>query len=340
MKDIIVLIPSLEPTEDFIKFIKQLSKDFKNIIVVNDGSSKEYNYIFEKVSENAIVLKHKENKGKGRALKTGFEYIKKHYNEKTVGVVTADSDGQHSISDIKKIATKLKKHPNTLILGKRNFNLKSVPFTNKFGNKMTRFVLYFATGLKIYDTQTGLRGYGYNDLDMYLKIPGERFEYEMNTLIYFAKHNLKILEVGIETIYSRVNYVSHFSFINDSISVYKNFLLYVIWQLTSFALELVLFFYLYKTIPQDNWGVLLFVTLISKTLGFLALFLIERNYSKVKVEKTIIEFEMLLFSIIVSTLLVYFIRPLKLFKLLKILIELLLIVVTSRLKNYRAFKNQ
>ena len=340
MKDIIVLIPSLEPTEDFIKFIKKLSKDFKNIIVVNDGSGKEYNYIFEKVSEYAIVLKHKENKGKGRALKTGFSYIKKHYNDKTIGVVTADSDGQHSILDIKKVATKLKKHPNALILGRRNFNLKSVPFTNKIGNRITRFVLYFATGLKVYDTQTGLRGYNYKNLDTYINIPGERFEYEMNTLIYFAKHNLKIIEIKIETIYSRVNYVSHFDLVTDSISIYKKFFLYVIWQLASFALELVIFFYFYKILPQDNWEILLFVTLASKTLGYAVLFLTERNYSEVKVEKTIIEFEMLLFSIIASTFLVYFMKPLRLFKLFKILIEVLLLFITSRLKDYRAFKNQ
>lgn len=340
MKDIIVLIPSLKPNEDLIKFIKKLNKDFKNIIVVNDGSSKECNYIFEKISEYAIVLKHKTNKGKGRSLKTGFEYIKKHYNDKIIGVVTADADGQHSIEDIKKVATKLKKHPNNLILGKRNFNLKCVPLSNKIGNKVSRFIFYCATGLKICDTQTGLRGYGYKDLDTYLKIPGERFEYEMNTLIMSLKYKIKIIETKIETIYSRVNYVSHFNQLTDSIKVYKKINYYLWLKLASFVLELLIFFYLYKTLPIENWMMLLFITMISKSLGFTILNLCNNKLKLENIDKTFIEFEMLLLTIIVSTILVYLVTPIKLFVLFKIIIEILLILVTAFLKNYRVFKNQ
>lgn len=340
MKDIIVLIPTLEPDEYFIKFLKEVSKNFKNVIVVNDGSGKEYNYIFEKASEYAIILKHKENRGKGRAIKTGLEYIKKHYTDKIVGVVTADSDGQHSIDDIKKVAQKLKKHPNTLILGRRNFNLKSVPRRNKFGNKITRYMLYCATGNQIYDSQTGLRGYDFKNLDKYLKIPGERFEYEMNTLIMAPKYKIKIHEIRIETIYSRVHYVTHFKPMIDSLKVYRKLYYYIALKLLTFILELILFFYFYKVLPQDNMGVFLFITMISKLIGFTMLHLINHGIGVNDSSKAFLEFEMLILATIISTLALYFLIPFKLFVLFKIIVEIVLIYITSKIKNYRVFKNQ
>ena len=340
MKDIIVLIPTLEPDEYFIKFLKEVSKNFKNVIVVNDGSGKEYNHIFEQAGEYAIILKHKENRGKGRALKTGFEYIKKHYTDKIIGVVTADSDGQHSIDDIKKVAQKLKKYSNTLILGRRNFNLKSVPSKNKFGNKITRYMLYCATGNKIYDTQTGLRGYDFKNLDAYLDIPGERFEYEMNTLIMAPKYKIKIHEMKIETIYSRVNYVTHFKPLIDSFKVYRKLNYYIALKILTFILELILFFYFYKTLPQENIGVFLFVTMISKIVAFGMLYLLNFRLEAKNSSKSILEFEMLIFTTIMSALVLYFMMPLRCFVLFKIIIEMLLMYVTSVIKNYRVFKNQ
>ena len=82
----------------------KLTKSFKNIIVVNDGSRDTYEQYFKDFEKKGIiVLKHHINYGKGRALKTALNYILNEYKD-IKAIITADSDGQHSPEDIEKVA--------------------------------------------------------------------------------------------------------------------------------------------------------------------------------------------------------------------------------------------
>ena len=75
--EIVVLIPSLNPNKEFIDYAKELTKDkLVHLIVINDGSRDELNYIYDEIAKckNTVVLKHAVNLGKGRGLKTGFNY--------------------------------------------------------------------------------------------------------------------------------------------------------------------------------------------------------------------------------------------------------------------------
>ena len=72
-----VIIPCLNPDDNFIEVFEGLKKQkIKNIITVDDGSDKDKKHYFKTVEKKygAIVLTHDVNKGKGRALKTAFEY--------------------------------------------------------------------------------------------------------------------------------------------------------------------------------------------------------------------------------------------------------------------------
>ena len=98
-KNIVVLIPALNPNEDFIDYSKKLLKSGNvSLIVVDDGSREELKYIFKEIGKlkNTTVLTHAVNLGKGRALKNGFNYYINNFNKKDYpGIITADSDGQH-----------------------------------------------------------------------------------------------------------------------------------------------------------------------------------------------------------------------------------------------------
>ena len=51
-KNIVVLIPSLNPNEDFIDYAKKLTKNEDvHLIVIDDGSRDELKYIFEKIGK-------------------------------------------------------------------------------------------------------------------------------------------------------------------------------------------------------------------------------------------------------------------------------------------------
>jgi len=49
-----------------------LAKKYGDVLVVDDGSKDRTSEIAQEVG--AIVLRHKTNRGKGQALKTGFNY--------------------------------------------------------------------------------------------------------------------------------------------------------------------------------------------------------------------------------------------------------------------------
>lgn len=217
---IIALIPAYEPEENMLDLLKNIKKDTDmDIVVVNDGSSDACKDIFSKSKEFAKVLEHEVNKGKGRALKTGLNYINDNYRGEYI-VVTMDADGQHTIEDALKICGLVKKSPDILVLGKRFFG-EDVPLRSRFGNAMTRLVYKIATGVKVYDTQTGLRAFSYKLVPLMLEIKGERYEYEINVLMECSKNNIEIKEIDIATIYINNNSGSHFNVFKDSYRIYK-----------------------------------------------------------------------------------------------------------------------
>lgn len=217
---IIALIPAYEPEENMLDLLENIKKDTDmDIVVVNDGSSDACKDIFSKAKEFAKVLEHEVNKGKGRALKTGLNYINDNYIGEYI-VVTMDADGQHTIEDALKICDLVKKSPDILVLGKRFFG-EDVPIRSRFGNAMTRLVYKIATGVKVYDTQTGLRAFSYKLIPLMLEIKGERYEYEINVLMECSKNNIEIKEIDIATIYINNNSGSHFNVFKDSYRIYK-----------------------------------------------------------------------------------------------------------------------
>ena len=212
----IALIPSLEPDEKLIKLVKELKINNYDVVVVDDGSGEEYKKIFDKL--DAKVISYSKNHGKGYALKTGLKYIQENYPESVV--VTMDSDGQHKVKDANNLYNYVKNHRDELAIGSRIRNNKT-PMRSKIGNSITMFIFKITTGLKIYDTQTGLRSFSSLLIPHFLDIKGDRYEYEMNMLLNLNKYKIKCKEIPIETIYFNNNKASHFNTIKDSFLIYK-----------------------------------------------------------------------------------------------------------------------
>lgn len=236
----VVLIPAYKPSEKLLDLVGELYGYGFDIIVVDDGSGYEYNEIFDKAESFAEILRYGENQGKGYAIKRGMVYIREHYDENTV-IVTADADGQHLAEDIVKVAEKTISTKRKMVIGCRDFLDEGVPLRSRLGNLITITVFKMATGTRIKDTQTGLRGFKYSMLERLISISGERYEYEMNMLMDIAREHKSILEVDIQTVYEDKNKSSHFSTFRDSIRIYKDILKFTSSSLASFAMDYLLF---------------------------------------------------------------------------------------------------
>lgn len=242
VEEIPIIIPSLEPDERLINIVKEiLALGMKNIVVVNDGSGREYEKIFDAIEgAGVVVLRHAVNLGKGRALKTAFNYCLNTFVG-LCGVVTADSDGQHTAKNIKKCAEALALYKDKLVLGVRDFSVSGIPFRSRFGNKVTVVTLNAVCGIKVADTQTGLRAIPAGFMKKLLSIPGERFEYETNMLIETKEMGIDIYEVPIETIYQKEEYSSHFNPLKDSIKIYRIFAKFIFSSMLSTLVDFIMF---------------------------------------------------------------------------------------------------
>lgn len=242
-KAIPVIIPSLEPDERLPRLLADMKQaGIRNIVLVDDGSGPAYAPFFEQAQRDwgCVVLRHAVNLGKGRALKTAFNHCLNTWPD-APGAITADSDGQHSPKDILRFMQAMTEHPDSLLLGCRDFDDAGVPFKSRWGNKITCFMFRSLCGVSVSDTQTGLRGVPTAFMKRLMNVPGERFEFESNMLIE-TRDRLPILELPIETIYdSKENHSSHFHPLRDSARIYAIFGKFLFSSLSSSVLDLALF---------------------------------------------------------------------------------------------------
>lgn len=257
-----VVIPSYEPDEKLMGLLRELRETgFENLVLVDDGSGQEYEPFFRRAREEfgARVLSHAVNQGKGRALKTAFNYCLKEFEE-APGVITADSDGQHSPECILACVDALLAHPDSLILGCRCFEGEDVPARSEFGNKCTRVVMKYLTGLTISDTQTGLRGIPAFFMERLLMVKGERFEFETNMLLETKEWKIPLVEVPIRTIYIDENRTSHFNPVRDSVKIYMIFGKFLFSALSSSVVDLALFSLFCFLMRGMEWGGISYIT--------------------------------------------------------------------------------
>ncbi len=230
---IVYLIPAYKPDDSMLPFIKELMQHTADIVVVNDGSGPAFDHIFASLENDGVkIISYPENHGKGYALRTGFKYIFDSYTDVS-GIVTADCDGQHTVKDIMRISAALEEHPDRLIVGGRALK-ENVPLRSRIGNSAMRNIYRLATGYKLRDTQTGLRGIPSRLFDKLLSLKGDRYEYEMNMLLFLRKWQTPPLEIRIETIYINNNEGSHFNPLKDSWRIMKHIFGFLFRQAASF----------------------------------------------------------------------------------------------------------
>lgn len=216
--DCTVIIPAYRPPKSLPAFVSQLIvHGFEDILLVDDGSGAAYRDIFEQCGAyGATILRHEENLGKGNALKTAFSHCLTKKGKKYV--ITADCDGQHQIDDIEKLFYTITTGKYDMLLGARNFD-SSTPLRSRIGNKAASRLFRRIYHLDIADTQTGLRGFSSEILPQLLSVPGSRYEYEANALIYATHHRLSMASVTICGIYIDANRSSHYRPLRDSLRI-------------------------------------------------------------------------------------------------------------------------
>lgn len=273
--NVTLVIPSLDPDDKLTSTVKgAVEAGFSDVILIDDGSHEENKKYFRELAElpEVTLLTHEVNRGKGAALKTAFSYFLENRKE-SLGVITADGDGQHKIEDIIACAREMTNGTPAVVLGCRDFSLPHVPKRSRFGNKATSLVFRLFCGMKISDTQTGLRAIPTEYLPTLISAKGTRYEYETNMLLMMSSYSIPCREVKIETVYYDNNEKSHFRPIRDSIRVYGLIFKYAASSIASSVVDLLAFYVLARLLftngtPEHVFFATFFARVISVIFNF------------------------------------------------------------------------
>jgi putative flippase GtrA len=241
----IVLVPAYEPDGRLVDLVHDLlaADPTLHVLVVDDGSGAASHGVFDaSAALGAVGVAHEVNRGKGRALKTGFHHAAALWPGEDV--VCADSDGQHTPADVLAVARRVTASRTAMVLGARQLT-GPVPSRSKLGNRLTRRLFFLTTGIDLTDTQTGLRAYPAEMLRWLCEVEGERFEYELELLLRAHDAGHAIVEVPISTVYLDGNSSSHFRPVRDSARVYAPLVRFAASSALAAAIDYTLLFLLH-----------------------------------------------------------------------------------------------
>ena len=271
-----VIIPAYKPDEKLLHTLNELVRTgFTDILVVDDGSGAAFEAVFEKVKAipQCTLLRHGVNRGKGAALKTAFVYFLDNRPDGT-GVVTADADGQHLAEDIAAVSERMLSGGH-IVLGVRDFSGAHVPSRSRRGNRITIAVFRLFFGMKISDTQTGLRAFPRSVMAEISQAKGERYEFETQMLFLMSQRKIPFDEVSIETVYIEENRSSHFRVVRDSVRIYSLILGYLLSSVAAAVVDALAFF-LFKSVHflgvlpiPLTWSAAILARIISSLTNFL-----------------------------------------------------------------------
>jgi glycosyltransferase involved in cell wall biosynthesis len=206
---LLVVIPAYNAATQIKHVVKSIPKQIEcqgrvfetEVAIVEDGS-KDATYE-EALKTRATVLKHVMNSGAGAATRTGLKYAES-LGEEIAYVVTIDSDGQHNSDDIERLLACALRTSADFVVGNRlhSGNSATMPLHRVLGNKGLTLISRLLFGIKVEDTQSGLRLYAADKLRFISNYTIDRYGFCTESLWLATRSKLNIQEVPIEVSYS------------------------------------------------------------------------------------------------------------------------------------------
>lgn len=165
------------------------------VYVIDDGATDGSISCAREAGVHVVV--HPVNRGKGAALRTGFEAA---LAAGADWVFTLDADGQHDPRDMGGFLAAAARGRCQLLVGNRMADTSSMPWLRRFANRATSAVVSLLAGQRIADSQSGYRLIAAPVLAA-LDLRYDRFEAESEILVKAARAGFRIGGVPIRTIY-------------------------------------------------------------------------------------------------------------------------------------------
>ena len=204
-----VLIPTYNNAATLREVVGKVLRYTSHVVIVDDGSTDHTSEVLQNY-DNLEIISLPRNRGKGYALRTGFQAAEKSGYEHAI---TMDSDGQHFPQDLPVFLDALQANKNEdrelLVIGSRKMDSPDVPQKSSVGNSFSSFWFWVETGVRLKDTQCGYRLYPLRAVNR-LNLFTSRFELEIEVIVKAAWKGVKIINLPVQVYYDPEDRVTHF----------------------------------------------------------------------------------------------------------------------------------
>ena len=190
-----LLLPAYNESSTIGRIIQEASLFVGHIVVIDDGSSDNSAEVAE--GHGAVVLKHTQNRGKGRALRTGFDYALQNGYKL---IATMDSDMQHDPMDLPRFFDHFRRTCPDILIGGRFKGRSTMPRHRRLNNWLVSVVGSALCEQKVPDFQSGYRLIKAEVLKA-VQLETERYETESELLIKAGRLGFRIESTQIQAVY-------------------------------------------------------------------------------------------------------------------------------------------
>jgi glycosyltransferase involved in cell wall biosynthesis len=210
---IAAIIPALNAEKTLAPVVRGAKRETSDVVVVDDGSTDATSRV---AGENgAIVLRHAVNRGKGGALKTGFEWA---LNNGFNGVITLDADGQHLPKEIPRFVAARRDTQADLIIGGRAHHFHAMLPRRRLANRLSAWTISAAAGQHVTDSQSGFRFYSAK-LIRAVRLRSDGFSMESEVIVRAGRGGFLIVTIPIDLGFVNGIATSHYKPVRDTLHI-------------------------------------------------------------------------------------------------------------------------
>jgi glycosyltransferase involved in cell wall biosynthesis len=192
---ICAIIPAYNEAKNIRSLVERVKNFIPNAVVIDDGSIDDTSR--EAAVGGAKVLRLEPNRGKGLALRSGYEWARRRGFD---ALITLDGDGQHDPADIPRFIEKAERSGADTVLGNRFAEPGDMPLIRYATNVFMSIANSFVGGIRVHDSQVGYRLIRTRILGD-IKFRAANYDHESEILLRAGRKGYKIREVPTKTIY-------------------------------------------------------------------------------------------------------------------------------------------
>ena len=195
-----VVLPALNEGDRIAGVIDKLQHfGFKNIVVVNDGSTDHTSDVIPNTN-GVYELKHIVNLGPGASTMTGIRFA---LLKNAEYIATIDADHQSDPKDLIDLIKTLEKNEHVdLLIGSRFLRKNKIPLSRRIYNMIGNFISYLVTGLYVTDSQSGFKIMTRRFAEK-LQIDYNGFEFCIDIIKKANMYHFKVAEAPVSVVYTK-----------------------------------------------------------------------------------------------------------------------------------------